>query len=164
MPRPGCPAIALLAAALVVPQMLLIARAQQPSNSTMPPRMIVTPSSGVVFSGLRKGPFSPPVVAYRVSASAGAINYVITTPPWLTASPSSGAADTAGVTVTFTVNASAANLAPGAYGPAVAFRNVTNGLGSTIRSATLKVETSQFLMDGRGGYLLDDAGRRLLAR
>jgi hypothetical protein len=99
-----------------------------------------------------------------VSASAGVINYVVTTPPWLTASPSSGAADTAGVTVTFTVNASAADLAPGAYGPAVAFRNVTNGLGSTIRSATLKVETSQFLMDGHGGYLLDDAGRRLLAR
>jgi hypothetical protein len=156
-------AIAFLAAAMMMVQPPLAACAQQPSNSAAP-RMIVTPSTGVVFSGLRKGPFSPSVIQYRVSASAGVINYVVTTPPWLTASPSSGAADTAGVTVTFTVNASAADLAPGAYGPAVAFRNVTNGLGSTIRSATLKVETSEFLMDGHGGYLLDDAGRRLLAR
>jgi hypothetical protein len=86
--------------------------------------------------------------------------------------------DTNGVTITLTVNARASSLPPGAYGPAVAFTNVSNGQGSTTKSAKLIIRalslprpTGQavrdgggYLLDNQGGYLLDDRGGRLLAR
>ena len=70
------------------------------------------------------------------------------------------------------VNSSAIALSPGTYGPAIAFTNVSNGRGSTTRSAKLIVEgpslarpTSQtgrgdggYLLDSHGGVLLDDRG------
>jgi hypothetical protein len=75
------------------------------------------------------------------------------------------------------VNANASRLSPGEYGPAVAFTNVSNGQGSTSRSAKLIVQAPSsagatkvapgdggYLLDNRGGYLLDDRGNRLLAR
>ena len=68
----------------------------------------------------------------------------------------------------------AAHLQPGVYGPGVAFTNVSNGHGSTIRTAILRVRARPsagvldnrggYLLDGYGGYLLNDGGERLLAR
>ena len=84
----------------------------------------------------------------------------------------------------------AAHLQPGVYGPGVAFTNVSNGHGSTIRTAILRVRARSsagsvldnrggvrarpsagvldnhggYLLDGYGGYLLNDGGERLLAR
>ena len=142
------------------------------------PSLIVTPPSSMTFSGPRGGPFSPPLFQYRVSASTGTVSYSIRIPSWLTASSTSGTADASGVTITLTVKADASRLSPGSYGPAVAFTNVSNGQGSTTRSAKLIVQapsspraTGQvapngrgYLLDNRGGYLLDERGNRLLAR
>jgi hypothetical protein len=82
------------------------------------------------------------------------------------------------VTVTFTVNASASSLPPGAYGPGVAFTNVSNGQGSATRPAKLMIQarsparpTGQiapdrggYLLDSQGGYLVDDRAGRLLGQ
>jgi hypothetical protein len=102
--------------------------------------LVITPSTGMTFSGPQGGPFSPPFVQYSVSASIGTISYSIRTPSWLTASSTSGRADTGGVTITLRVDAGASRLRPGAYGPGVAFTNLTNGRGSATRPATLTIQ------------------------
>jgi hypothetical protein len=104
------------------------------------PSLIVTPPSTIAFSGPQGGPFSPSNIECRISASSGTVGYSIRTPSWLTASSTSGTTDTKGITITLTVNANAANLSPGAYGPAVGFTNVSNGRGSTSRLAKLTVQ------------------------
>ena len=153
-----------------------------------PPRasLLVTPPSGIALSGPQGGPFSPSSFEYRVSASAGAINYSIKTPSWLTANSSFGTAGTSGVAITLTVNSTALQLPPGAYGPGVAFTNTTNGQGSTTRSARLIIQAPSpppspstrapwpsthqgrkgsggYLLDNGPGHLLDHLGRKLLA-
>jgi len=141
-----------------------------------PPSLIVAPSSNIAFSGPQGGPFSPSHIECRISASNGTVRYSIRTPAWLTASSTAGSADAKGVTITLVVNASASSLSPGTYGPAVAFTNLSNGRGSTVRSAKLMVEGSSpphptnqvergdggYLLDSHGKYLLDDRGGRLL--
>jgi hypothetical protein len=166
-------------ALLGIPALLVstqTAAAQKPTAQS-PPTLIVTPSSSIAFSGSPGGPFSPSAIEYRVSAST-AVSYSIRTPSWLTASSTSGATDTSGVTITLTVNASASSLSPGTYGPGVAFTNVSNGRGSATRSARLivrgpsvppptgKIDRGRggYLLDDRGGYQLDDRGGRLLAQ
>jgi hypothetical protein len=143
------------------------------------PSLIVTPAGNVAFSGPRGGPFSPARFEFRVSSTAGAVSYSIRTPSWLTASSTFGTTDARGVTITLTVNANPSQLSLGAYGPAVAFTNVSNGKGSTTRPAKLIVQASStpratsqiapnrgagFLLDDRGGFLLDDRAGRLLAQ
>ena len=143
------------------------------------PSLIVTPASSMAFSGPRGGPFTPARFEFRVSSTTGIVKFSIRTPSWLTASSTFGTTDTSGVTITLTVNAHASRLSPGAYGPGVAFTNVSNGQGSTIRPAKLIIQGSSppratgqiapnrgggFLLDDRGGYLLDDRGGRLLAQ
>jgi len=154
-----------------------IAAAQRPTAQS-PPTLIVTPATSIAVSGPPGGPFSPSLIEYRVSASSGTISYSIRTPSWLTASSTAGATDTKGVIITLTVNASASNLRPGTYGPAVAFTNVSNGHGSAarparliVRGASLPRPTGQiergrgdYLLDDHGGYLLDDRGGRLLGQ
>jgi hypothetical protein len=163
---------------LCISAMLLsieIAAAQKPTGQS-PPTLIVTPSTGIDFSGPPGGPFSPSLIEYRVTASSGTVSYSIRTPSWLTASSTAGATDTKGVIIALTVNASASNLRPGTYGPAVAFTNVSNGQGSATRPAKLIVrgpslprptgrierDRGGYLLDDHGGYLLDDRGGRLL--
>jgi hypothetical protein len=158
--------------------------AAQRSAEQSSPSLIVTPSTGIALSGPPAGPFSPSVIEYRVRASTGTVSYSIRTPSWLTASSTFGATDTNGVTITLRVNAKASGLTPGAYGPVVAFTNVSNGRGSTTRPAKLIVQgppslprptgdiargrggdsRGGYLLDSRGGYLLDERGGRLLAR
>ena len=160
--------------ALLVLLSTQIAAAETPTVQS-PPALIVTPPTSMVFSGPKGGPFSPSLIKYRVSASTGTVRYSIRTPSWLTASSTFGVTDTSGVTITLTVNARASSLPPGAYGPAVAFTNVSNGQGSTTKSAKLIIRAprptgqivrdgERYLLDNQGGYLLDDRGGRLLAR
>src|SRR5262245_29671754 len=104
------------------------------------PSLIVGPLAGAAVSGPEGGPFSPATFEYRVSASVGVVSYSITTPAWLTASPSSGAADPGGVTVKLAVSPAASQLGPGVYGPSIAFTNVSNGRGTTARIATLTIK------------------------
>jgi hypothetical protein len=159
--------------------LLTPAGAEEKPAKQSQPSLIVTPASSMAFSGPRGGPFSPARLEFRVSSTTGIVNYSIRTPSWLTASSTFGTTDTRGVTITLTVNANASRLSPGAYGPGVAFTNVSNGQGSTTRPAKLVIQTSSppratgqiapsrgggFLLDDRGGYLLDDRGGRLLAQ
>lgn len=104
------------------------------------PSLIVTPSNNIEFSGPPGGPFSPSRIEYRISASIGTIRYSIRTPTWLTANSTAGSTDTKGITIMLTVNPNASRLSPGAYGPAVAFQNVSNGQGSSTRPAKLTVQ------------------------
>jgi hypothetical protein len=167
-------------ALLTIPAILLLmetSAAQRPAGQS-PPSLIVTPSTSIAFSGPPGGPFAPSVIECRISASTGTVSYSIRAPSWLTASSTSGATDTSGVTITLRVNASASTLPPGTYGPGIAFTNVSNGRGSATRSARLivrgpslppptgKIEHGRggYLLDDRGGYQLDDRGGRLLAQ
>ena len=169
--------ITLLAATATVLFSSVVA-APQPARPPSP-SLVVTPLTGMVVSRPQGGPFSPSFFEYRISASTGTVSYSIRTPSWLTASSSFGTADTSGVTITLTVNPTAFRLQPGTYGPGVAFTNVTNGQGSTIRTATVIIHApsppppsagyvrdsrGEHLLDGRGGYLLDDRAGRLLAQ
>src|SRR6516164_4756606 len=159
--------------------LLTPAGAEEKPGRPSQPSLIVMPASSMAFSGPRGGPFSPARFEFRVSSTTGTVSYSIRTPSWLTASPTFGTTDTRGVTITLTVNANASRLSPGAYGPGVAFTNVSNGQGSTTRPARLVIQGSSpppaagqiapsrgggFLLDDRGGYLLDDRGGRLLAQ
>jgi hypothetical protein len=157
--------------------LLTPAGAEEKPGRPSQPSLIVTPASSMAFSGPRGGPFSPARFEFRVSSTTGTVGYSIRTPSWLTASPTFGTTDNRGVTITLTVNVNASRLSPGAYGPGVAFTNVSNGQGSTTRPAKLIIQGSSpppatgqtapgrgggFLLDDRGGYLLDDRGGRLL--
>src|SRR5262245_22080525 len=157
--------------------LLTPADAEEKPAKQSQPSLIVTPSSGVSFSWRSGGPFSPSLFEFRVSSTTGSVKYSIRTPSWLTASSPSGTTDSRGVTITLAVNENA-RLSPGRYGPAVAFTNVSNGQGSTTRSAKLIVQATSsagattkvapsgggYLLDNRGGYLLDERGGRLLAQ
>jgi hypothetical protein len=105
------------------------AGAEEKPGRLSQPSLIVTPASSMAFSGPRGGPFSPSRFEFRVSSTTGIVSYSIRTPSWLTASSTFGTTDTRGVTITLTVNANASRLLPGAYGPGVAFTNVSNGQG-----------------------------------
>ena len=162
----------------LIAMQLMPAGAEEKPGRLSQPSLIVTPASSMAFSGPRGGPFSPARFEFRVSSTTGIVNYSIRTPSWLTASSTFGTTDTRGLTITLTVNANASRLSPGAYGPGVAFTNVSNGQGSTTRPAKLIIQGSSppratgqiapnrgdFLLDNRGGYLLDDRAGRLLAQ
>src|SRR5262245_13566438 len=124
----------------------------------------VTPSSSVNISGPQGGPFSPWSIQYRLSASTGTIKFAIAAPFWLRADPRLGTVGTDSVTVTLRLNPRASKLSPQAYEAPVTFINVTNGQGTTRRTAKLTVEPCSrgYLLDNSGGYLLDDRGQRLL--
>jgi hypothetical protein len=124
------------------------------------PSLTVTPTSPINISGAQGGPFSPPSVQYHLSASTGTIKFAITPPFWLTADPRVGTVGVDGVTVTLSANPQALKLAPRAYQAPVTFTNVTNGQGTTSRTAKLTVQRSATPSQG---YLLD-RGERLIAR
>ncbi len=108
---------------------------------TQPSVMQVTPATDIAISGNQGGPYSPSAIYYQLSASPGSLNYSITgVPNWLTASPSSGAADAAfATTIVFAVNRNTDGLAPGSYSATVNFVNTTNGLGNQSRNATITI-------------------------
>ena len=100
----------------------------------------VSPATNMSSSGPPRGPFSPSLFQYQLSASTGTLNYSITgLPSWLTASSTSGSVGTGGTTITFTVNASASLLSPGTYNATISFTNTSNGNGNTTRAATLVI-------------------------
>ena len=179
--------------AAVATQLPTSSAAAQKSVEPSLPALVVTPLTGMEISGVQGELFSPTLFQYHVSASIGIVRYSIRTPSWLTTSSSFDTVDTTGVTITLSVNATAVQLAPGTYRLPVAFTNVTNGHGTTTRTATLIVRAPSsrppsagiaqapsishpppvghaftngggYLLDGSGRYLLDDRGGRLLAQ
>jgi hypothetical protein len=133
------------------------------------PSLTVTPSSSINISGPQGGPFTPPSIQYRLSASTGTIRFVIAAPFWLSADPRTGTVGTDGVTVTLSPNPQALKLAPRAYEAPVTFTNVSNGQGTTRTPAKLTVQRSaarsrSHLLDEGGRYLEDGRGSPLIAR
>jgi Divergent InlB B-repeat domain/Viral BACON domain len=109
-----------------------------------PPALLVAPTTGVSASGTHGGPFSPSSFRYTLSATFGSVKYSITTPSWLTASPTSGTVTTSAKTITFTVNSSARTLGPSTYTDNINFNNTTNNQGDTTRVATLLVNPKDY--------------------
>jgi hypothetical protein len=71
------------------------------------------------------------------------------------------------VTVTLTVNPVSRSFIAGNHDMQIRFTNVTNGRGSAIRTALLKVEVPtppNYLIDDVGRDLVDEQKQRLLAR
>ena len=107
--------------------------------------LVVSPATGITASGPAGGPFTPTTFQYTLNATqGGSVAFAISgLPTWLTASATSGnVLSITGTTVTFTVNASAATLAPNTYTSIITFTNATDGVGTTTRSATLTVAPS----------------------
>ena len=93
----------------------------------------------------------------------------IAVPFWLMADPRPGTAGTDGVTVTLSPSQQASKLAPRAYEAPVTFTNLTDGQGTTRRTAKLTVLRSAtpsqgFLLDESGAHLRDNRGERRIAR
>ena len=133
------------------------------------PSLTVTPSSPIDISGPHGGPFSPASFRYHLSASTGTIRFAISPPFWLTADPRVGTVSVNGVTVTLSVSPQGLKLPARAYTAPVTLTNVTNGQGSTSRTAKLIVQPSAtpsqgYLLDEKGGNLRDHRGERLIGR
>jgi hypothetical protein len=116
------------------------------ASSCVPsPALVVTPSTGIVASGLHGGTFSPSSFSYKLSATTGSVDYAITNvPSWLTASPTSGTLTPSAKTITFKIDSNAKTLAPNTYISSINFNNTTNGVGNTTRTAMLTVTPKQF--------------------
>jgi Divergent InlB B-repeat domain/FG-GAP repeat len=110
-----------------------------------PPRLNVTPSTGIAASGHQGGPFTPSSFSYSLSAVMGSLKYSITNvPSWLTASPKSGTATTRATSVTFRINPTAADkLAVGINISNINFNDTTNNQVTT-RAATLTVTPKNY--------------------
>jgi hypothetical protein len=125
--------------------------AAQPASR---PSLTVTPGSPINISGRQGGPFSPSSFQYRLSASIATIRFTVTPPFWITADPRVGTVGTDGVMVTLTVNPRALKLTPRAYEAPVIFTNLTNGQGSTTRTAILIVQSSPTSSGGYAQWIL----------
>jgi hypothetical protein len=115
-----------------------------------PPALLVTPTTRITASGTHGGPFSPTSFHYSLSAASGTVKYTITNvPSWLTASPRSGTVTTKAASVTFRINATAADrLSAGTYISIINFNNTTNNQVTT-RVATLAVNPKQYTITVR---------------
>jgi Divergent InlB B-repeat domain len=115
------------------------------SSCVPTPALAVTPSTGIVASGLHGGTFSPSSFSYKLSATTGSVDYSITNAPsWLTVSPASGTLTPSAKTITFKIGPNAKIIAPNTYISSINFNNTTNGTGNTTRTAMLTVNPKQF--------------------
>ncbi len=109
-----------------------------------PAGLSVTPSTGLISSGVEGGPFYPLSKHYTLKNDGGkALKWkAAKTRTWTTlSSPLSGTlAAGASATVIVSINSHANSLAAGTYGDTVTFTNTTNGIGNTTRSVSLEVE------------------------
>jgi hypothetical protein len=139
-----------------------------------PPALQVTPATDISASGTHGGTFSPSSFKYMLSSTFGSVNYSITTPSWLTASPASGTVTTSAKTITFTVNSKARTLGPSTYTDNIDFNNTTNNQGNTARVATLIVNPKQYTLTLRasptaagtvsgGGTFAEGSSRTVMA-
>jgi hypothetical protein len=108
------------------------------------PTLRVTPATEITAEGTHGGAFSPSSFKYTLSATTGSVNYAITTPSWLTASPKSGSVTTSPKSITITFNSSAKSLVPNTYVSSVNINNTTDGAGSTGLIAKLTVNPKDY--------------------
>src|SRR5438552_3109990 len=129
--RCNCIAFVAMLASLVLP----FAASQSWAQTT--PTLTVQ-GNPLNFS-VASGNSSAPTVTYTVDSTVIALHYSITgLPSWLSLASSAGFTDPTQFPV-FSVNSSAASLAPGSYTATIAFKNLLNGAGNTTRTATLTV-------------------------
>lgn len=120
-----------------------IARIPLPTSS--PPHLEVCTNAVMDASGPAGGPFVPPSFTFKLRASNTSLNYqVMDVPNWLTVSAPSGTLTTSLKTVTLSLNANAASLAPGNYHGNIKFINTTNGRGDVTRPVILRVKTAEY--------------------
>jgi Divergent InlB B-repeat domain len=114
-------------------------------NPSTGPALQVSTATNISASGTQGGPFSPSSFSYTLNTNTGSVNYSITNvPSWLTASSTSGTATTSPQTITFTINSSANNLAPGSYVSGINFNNTTNNQGNKTVNAILTVTAANY--------------------
>ncbi|MBI4664613.1 MAG: S8 family serine peptidase [Verrucomicrobia bacterium] len=106
------------------------------------PALEVTPPAGLSSSGFAGGPFIPSTQIFTLLNSGDAtLDWTVeSAEDWIAISPGRGtltAGDSA--TVTASINSSANALPDGSYSSLIAFKNLTNGKGSTERRASLAV-------------------------
>ena len=107
------------------------------------PTLIILPGTGIALSGPRGGPFVPLSFQYRVSRSTG-VARILDHYPVVAAGKSKVRDDRhERRPVAFRVSAEALRLPPGTYGPSIGFTNLTNGRGSTTRTASLTINVPQ---------------------
>jgi hypothetical protein len=106
----------------------------------------VSPTTGIVASGMQGGAFSPSSFSYTLSAPGGSAKYSITNvPSWLTASSTSGSLTTAAKTITFRIASGAANkLTPSIYLGNINFNNTTTNQVDATVAATLTVDPKDY--------------------
>ncbi len=110
---------------------------------TTPPHGIgVTPEETLDAIGPWGGPFAPSSAVYTVKNRGDfPLDYAVTAPvSWLDITNGSGTlAPDAEVAVTVSINSQANSMGTGHYSAAVAFLNLTNGDGDTLREVTLTI-------------------------
>jgi hypothetical protein len=106
----------------------------------------VTPTTGIVASGMQGGAFSPSSFSYTLSAPGGSAKYTITNvPSWLTASSTSGSLTTAAKTITFKIASGAANkLTPSKYLGSINFNNTATSQVDATVATTLTVAPKDY--------------------
>jgi len=112
--------------------------------STAPTGLTVTPTDGLISSGISGGPFSPPSKVYTLQNTGGSsINWTASvTQTWVSLSSTSGTlAAGASTTVTVSINNNANSLPANAnpYSDTVTFATTTNGNGNTTRAVSLTI-------------------------
>ncbi len=128
-------------------------------------RLVVTPGSGMNFSGARGGPFRALSQNTYTLSNSGCATLSWTAsanPNWVSLSPASGGLNPGSSrTVTASINTNANGLADGTYYATVTFTNATDGYGSTNRPVTLSVspcEVGVFSVTGGGPYCTGSGG------
>ncbi len=115
------------------------------------PALSVTPSSNFTASGPAGGTFSPASATYTLTNSGAApMSWSASkTASWLNLDSSGGTlAAGANTTVIATINSAANSLAAGGYSDTITFTNNTNSIGSTTRTVSLSVLSTNANLSG----------------
>src|SRR5262249_51554579 len=108
-------------------------------------QLAVTPSTGLTFSGVAGGPFSPAHIIFTLTNSGQAtLGWIVTgVSNWVGLSAIKGIlAGGARTNITISINGNANNLAVANYTNTLNFINQSNGLGNTSRLISLSVITN----------------------
>jgi subtilisin family serine protease len=108
--------------------------------------LTITPESGLSSSGLEGGPFEPVSQVYTlINTGDATVNWIASnSQEWITLSAGSGSLTPGdSVTVTVSVNATAATLTAGLHADTIGFTNTTNGRGNDARKVTLNAGSIQ---------------------
>ncbi|PWU22155.1 MAG: hypothetical protein C5B50_00080 [Verrucomicrobia bacterium] len=108
---------------------------------TIPASLTVSPATNLVFTGYTGGPFSPPLSYTLTNSGQSPLAWsILKNDSWLGITPSSGTIGAnAAATVSFSILPGA--VSNGIYSDTLIFTNQVNGLGTTIRGASLSVAT-----------------------